>query len=40
MPQNPSPSSPSRGIVSLRSRYPFADTVQRLLSAFASHGFI
>lgn len=26
------------GIVSIRSQYPFADTVQRLLSAFASHG--
>jgi uncharacterized protein (DUF302 family) len=39
MPQNPSQSSPDhRGIVSLRSQYPFADTVQRLLSTFASHG--
>jgi len=26
------------GIVSLRSPYSFADTVQRLLSAFANHG--
>jgi uncharacterized protein (DUF302 family) len=30
--------STASGIVSLRSPYPFADTVQRLLSAFASHG--
>lgn len=26
------------GIVSLKSPYPFADTVQRLLAAFADHG--
>ena len=30
--------SASSGIVSIPSGYPFADTVQRLLSAFASHG--
>lgn len=30
--------STASGIVSLRSPYPFADTVQRLLSAFANHG--
>jgi uncharacterized protein (DUF302 family) len=30
----PSPS----GIVSVRSAYPFAETVERLRSAFASHG--
>jgi len=29
---------PSHGIVSLKSPYPFADTVQRLLSAFAAKG--
>jgi uncharacterized protein (DUF302 family) len=28
----------SRGIVSLASPYPFAETVRRLLSAFADHG--
>jgi uncharacterized protein (DUF302 family) len=28
----------SRGIVELKSRYPFADTVQRLLAAFAENG--
>jgi uncharacterized protein (DUF302 family) len=33
----PSTSS-SRGIVSLASPYPFAETVRRLLSAFADHG--
>jgi uncharacterized protein (DUF302 family) len=27
-----------RGIVSLKSQYPFGDTVRRLLSAFADHG--
>ena len=27
-----------RGVVSLASPHPFADTVQRLLAAFASHG--
>jgi len=32
-----SPSS-DRGIVSLKSPYPFGDTVRRLLSAFAEHG--
>jgi uncharacterized protein (DUF302 family) len=31
-------SSTSPGIVSIRSPYPFADTVQRLHSAFADHG--
>jgi uncharacterized protein (DUF302 family) len=31
-------SSTERGIVSLRSAYPFADTVRRLLSGFADHG--
>jgi uncharacterized protein (DUF302 family) len=30
--------SGSSGIVSIRSSYDFAETVQRLLSAFASHG--
>jgi len=30
--------SDSSGIVSLRSPYDFAETVQRLLSAFATHG--
>lgn len=30
--------SSDRGIVSLKSPYPFADTVRRLLSAFADHG--
>ncbi len=29
--------STSNDIVSIRSGYPFADTVQRLLAAFASH---
>ena len=33
----PSTSS-SRGIVTLASAYPFAETVRRLLSAFADHG--
>ena len=28
----------SRGVVSLASPYPFAETVRRLLSAFADHG--
>lgn len=28
----------SRGVVSMASPYPFAETVQRLLSGFASHG--
>jgi uncharacterized protein (DUF302 family) len=28
----------SRGVVSILSPYPFADTVRRLLSAFAEHG--
>ena len=28
----------SRGVVSLTSSHPFADTVRRLLSAFADHG--
>ncbi len=27
-----------RGVVSLKSQYPFGDTVRRLLSAFADHG--
>jgi len=30
--------SASSGIVSIRSPHPFADTVQRLLAAFANHG--
>jgi uncharacterized protein (DUF302 family) len=30
--------SSSRGVVSLASPYPFAETVRRLLSAFANHG--
>lgn len=30
--------SPSPGIVSILSPYPFGETVQRLLSAFAAHG--
>lgn len=32
--------SGSRGIVSLPSPYPFVETVQRLLAAFAGHGII
>jgi uncharacterized protein (DUF302 family) len=28
----------SPGVVSVRSQYPFAETVQRLASAFAGHG--
>ena len=36
---SPAGSSPQdRGIVSLASPYPFADTVQRLLAAFAAQG--
>jgi uncharacterized protein (DUF302 family) len=36
-PHNPSAAN-NRGVVSLMSPYPFADTVRRLLSAFADHG--
>jgi uncharacterized protein (DUF302 family) len=32
------PSVDSHGIVSLKSRHPFTDTLQRLLAAFADHG--
>jgi uncharacterized protein (DUF302 family) len=28
----------NRGVISVRSQYPFAETVQRLVAAFASHG--
>jgi uncharacterized protein (DUF302 family) len=31
-------STDSRGVASILSPYPFADTVHRLLSAFADHG--
>lgn len=30
--------SPGHGLISIPSRYPFADTVTRLLSAFAQNG--
>jgi len=33
-----SPPSATRGIVSLASPYPHADTVRRLLAGFAEHG--
>jgi uncharacterized protein (DUF302 family) len=38
MAQRTTKSVTSRGVTSIKSPYPFADTVQRLLSAFADHG--
>jgi uncharacterized protein (DUF302 family) len=38
MAQHPTKPATSPGVTSVRSPYPFTDTVQRLLSAFAGHG--